>query len=110
LPLLTSSQRAAIHAKRQTIMKPDSDFIRDVWRTIDKDCVIRAPDQASARIIGERLAAVVNKRSDYKIKRRAQIAKKKKEGLKPIVKQGRIKGRTQRLDSEMNDDILFGSP
>ena len=110
MPLLTSSQRAAIHAKRQTIMKPDSDFIRDVWRTIDKDCAIGVPDQASARIIGERLAAIANRRSDYKIKCRAEIAEKKTEGLKPIVKQGRIQGWTQRLDSEMNADIPFGSP
>jgi len=110
LPLLTSSQRAAIHAKRQTIMKPDSDFIRDVWRTIDKDCAIGAPDQASARIIGERLAAVENRRSDYKIKCRAQIAEKKKEGLKPIVKHGLIRGWTQILDGETIDSNLFGSP
>lgn len=91
-------------------MKPDSDFIRDVWRTIDKDCAIGAPDQASARIIGERLAAVENRRSDYKIKCRAQIAEKKKEGLKPIVKHGLIRGWTQILDGETIDSNLFGSP
>ena len=91
-------------------MKPDSEFIRDLWHTIDKDCAIGAPDQASARIIGERLAAVTNSRSGYKTKYRAQIAEKKKEGLKPIVKNGLIKGWTKRLDSEKNVDILFGSP
>ena len=87
-------------------MKPDSDFIQDVWRTIDKDCAIGAPDQASARIIGERLAAVENRRSDYKIKCRAQIAEKKKEGLKPIVKHGLIKGWRKRRDGETSDDNL----
>jgi hypothetical protein len=46
----------------------------------------------------------------YKIKCRAQIAERKKEDLKPIVKHGLIRGWTKRLDGEMNDDILLGSP
>ena len=85
-------------------MKPDSEFIRDLWHTIDKDCAIGAPDQASARIIGERLAAVTNSRSGYKTKCQAQIAEKKKEGLKPIVKNGLIKGWTKILDGETSGD------
>ena len=85
-------------------MKPDSEFIRDLWHTIDKDYAIGAPGQASTRIIGERLAAVTNSRSGYKTKCQAQIAEEKKEGLNPIVKNGLIKRWTKILDGETSGD------
>jgi hypothetical protein len=105
--MLTSSQRAAIHAKRQTIMKSDSSFILDIWHTIDKDCAIGRYDEASAEIIGRRKAKRTLARRAHRAKCRQQVAEKKLEGLKPIVKNGLIRGWRPRQDGEASDDDLF---
>jgi len=106
---LTSSQRAAIHAKRITIMPPDSYFVRNIWYAIDKDCAIGAYDDASAKIIGTRRAQITNKRQAYLAECRALVAEKLLEGLKPIVKAGYIKGWRHRRDDEVADDNLFSA-
>jgi len=106
---LTDSQRAAIHAKRITIKPEDSRFVRNMWNTIDPDCAIGGIDEASARIIGRRKAAIMNKRQAYLAKCRAEVAEKKRDGLKPIVKAGLIKGWRPRGDDEKSDDDLFNS-
>jgi hypothetical protein len=90
-------------------MPPDSYFVRNMWHTIDKDCAIGAYDDASARIIGTRKAALTNKREARLTECRALVAEKMKEGLKPIVKAGYIKGWRPRLDDEAADDNLFSA-
>jgi len=105
--ILICSQRAAIHAKRLTIMKNDSSFILDLWHTIDKDCAIGRYDEASAAIIGRRKAKRTLARRAHRAKCRQQVAEKKLEGLKPIVKNGLIRGWRPRQDDEASDDDLF---
>jgi hypothetical protein len=109
LAVLTNSQRAAIHAKRITIMPPDSYFVRNMWHTIDKDCAIGAYDDASARIIGRRWADITNKRQAKLAECRALVAEKKREGLKPVTKAGEIKGWRPMRDDEASDDDLFSA-
>ena len=105
-----NSQRAAIHAKRQTIKKIDSDFILDLWYTIDKDCAIARINRDTDDIVGRRLADREIVRQAHRAKCRDEVARKKREGLKPIVKNGLIKGWRQRMDDEASDDGYFREP
>jgi hypothetical protein len=80
-----------------------------MWHTIDIEYAIGTFDDASVRIIGVRTAEIDNKRQAELAECRALVAAKIPEGLKPIVKGGRIKGWRPRRENEAADDNLFGA-